>query len=116
MRARICELHSYGLSYSKIHEIHRDIPKSTIASTCQKEKKRIDQVSCPRSGRTRAFTEDQRDAIFETVELTPEMTYEALRDQEAPNASIRSVKRLLQEMNIRKWIRLRRPALTPNHA
>ena len=24
--------------------------------------------------------------------------------------------RLLQEMHIRKWIRLKRPALTPNHA
>ena len=29
---------------------------------------------------------------------------------------MRSMKRLLQEMHIRKWIRLKRPALTPDHA
>jgi Transposase len=46
----------------------------------------------------------------------PEQSYEALQAIEAPNASIRLIKRLLREMHIRKWIRLKRPLLTTEHA
>ena len=33
-RARLCELHTRGYSYNKIHEIYPSIPRSTIAYTC----------------------------------------------------------------------------------
>src|ERR1700722_74532 len=110
MRARICELHSIGWSYPQIHRKHPEIPLSTIGDTCRNEAKRLNNTSKPRSGAPRVITEDERDSLLETVTITPEMSYNALQAQEAPNASIRSVKRLLQEMNIRKLARLKRPA------
>ena len=116
MRSRICELRSIGWSYQRIFEKHPEIPYSTIASTCQKERERLNNVSKPRCGAPRVITEEERDSLLETVLLTPELLYEALRAQECPNASIRAMKQLLQEMNIRKWIRLQRPALSVAHA
>jgi hypothetical protein len=116
MRARICELRSLKWSYDRIHKKHPEIPRTTIADTCRNEIKRLNNASMPRSGAPRVITEDERDALFEAVTLTPEISYDALQAQEAPNASLRSVKRLLQEMNIRKWVRLKRPALNEQYA
>jgi hypothetical protein len=116
MRARICELRSLKWSYDRIHKKHPEIPRTTIADTCRNEIKRLNNASMPRSGAPRVITEDERDALFEAVTLTPEISYDALQAQEAPNASLRSVKRLLQEMNIRKWVRLKRPALNERYA
>jgi hypothetical protein len=116
MRARICELRSLGWSYDRIQKKHPEIAYSTIGDTCRKEAKRLNNFSNPQSGAPRVITEDERDSLLETVILTPEISYEALRAQECPNASMRAMKQLLQEMNIRKWVRLKRPALTPEHA
>jgi hypothetical protein len=112
MRARICELRSLRWSYDKIQKKHPEIPYSTIRNTCVKEATRVN-VSQPRAGAPRVITEDERNSLLETVTLTLEISYEALRAQECPNAAM---KQLLQEMNIRKWIRLQRPALKPEHA
>lgn len=116
LRARICELRSLKWSYTRIHQKHPEIPLATIGDTCRNEARRLNQASLPRSGAPRVITAEERDSLFEAVTLTPEITYEALRAQECPNAAIRTMKQLLQEMNIRKWIRLKRPALTPEHA
>jgi hypothetical protein len=116
MRGRICELRSLGWSYDRIHKKHPEIAHSTIGDTCRKEAQRLNNVSKPRLGAPRVITENERDSLLETVLLTPEISYEALRAQECPNAALRTMKQLLQEMNIRKWIRLKRPALTPEHA
>jgi len=116
MRARICELRSLRWSYDRIHKVHPEIPYSTIRDTCRKEAERLNNFSKPQLGAPRVITEEERDSLLETVILTPKISYEALRAQECPNASMRAMKQLLQEMNIRKWIRLKRPALTPKHA
>ena len=116
MRARICELRSLKWSYDRIYKKHLEIPRTTIADTCRNEAKRLNNASRPRSGAPRVITEDERDALFEAVTLTPEISHDALQAQEAPNASLRSVKRLLQEMNIRKWVCLKRPALNERYA
>ena len=116
LRGRILELHSLGWSLQKIATKH-ELAKSTVQYTVTKAKERsITQESAPRQGAPRVISDDERDALFEAIILTPEMTYEALQAQEAPNASVRSIKRLFQEMNIRKWKRLKRPALTATHA
>jgi hypothetical protein len=70
----------------------------------------------PRSGAPRVISEDERDALVEAVEATPEISFLALQQQEAPNASVRTVRHLFQEMHMRKWIRLKRPALSADHA
>jgi hypothetical protein len=115
LRTRICELRSLGWSYDKIYTKHPDVPRSTIAYTCVKEAEQVNNNSKPRVRAPRIVSEDERDSIVEAVILTPAMTYKALQAQEAPNASIRSIKQLFQEMNMQKWIRLRRPALTEQH-
>ena len=115
-RDRICELRSLGWSYDRIHKKHPEIPYSTIGNTCRKEASRLNNFSLSRPGASRVITEDERDSLLETITLTPAITYEALLAQECPNASMRSMRKLLQEMNIRKWIRLKRPALTSDHA
>lgn len=115
LRGRILELRSLGWSLQKIATKHQ-LLKSTVQYTVMKAKERAaSQESLPRQGAPRVISEDQRDALLEAITLTPEMMYEALKAQEAPNASIRSIK-LFQEMNIRKWKRLKRPALTAKHA
>lgn len=116
MRSRICELHSLHYSYARIHRVHPEIPLSTIGYMCRMERKRQDNVSCKRPGAPRVITEEQRDMMFEAIQVDPTLTYEALRAQECPNASVRSAPRMMQEMNIRKWIRLKRPGLQPEHA
>jgi hypothetical protein len=102
LRARICELRSLGWSYDKIRAKHPDIPKSTIGDTCRKEALRLKNVSLPRSGPPRVISEEQRDLLYDTATTIPSISYDALKAQVAPDASVRSIKRLMQEMNIRK--------------
>jgi len=102
MRARICELRSLGWSYDRIKLKHPEISKSTIGYTCRQESLRIGNASCSRPGPPRIITEDQRDMLYEEAITAPKISYEALQAQIAPNASIRSIKRLFQEMHLRK--------------
>jgi hypothetical protein len=102
MRSRICELRSLGWSYNQIHTKHPEIPRTTIANTCRQESKRVNNASQPRPGPPRVITEEERDMLYDIVSSDPSISYEALQAQVAPNASIRSIKRLLHEMNLRK--------------
>jgi hypothetical protein len=102
MRARICELRSFGWSYNKIKKKHLEIPRITIADTCRQESKRLNNALQPRPGAPRVITEEQRDMLYDEAISAPSISHEALQAQVAPNASIRLIKRLLQEMNIRK--------------
>jgi hypothetical protein len=102
MRSRIYELRSLSWSYNKIKAKHPEIPRITIANTCQQESKRLNNASQPRPGAPRVITEEQRDMLYDEATSAPSISYEALQAQVAPTASIRSIKRLFQEMNIRK--------------
>jgi hypothetical protein len=116
MRARICELRSLGWSYGRIHLKHPELSISTIGSTCRKEAIRANNATCSRPGRPRVITEEQRDLLYDTATTAPSISYEKLQAEAAPDASVRSIKRLLQEIHLRKWQRLKRPALTDAHA
>ena len=102
IRSRICELRSLGWSYNRIHAKHPEIPRTTIADTCRKETTRLHNQSLPKPGCPRVITEEQRDMLYDEAMTRPSISYEALQAQAAPDASIRSIKRLFQEMNIRK--------------
>ena len=92
LRGAILELHSLGWSLQKITTQHR-LANSTVQDTITKANERsITQKSAPRQGAPRVISEDERDALFEAMILNPKMTYEALQAQEAPNASVRSIK------------------------
>jgi hypothetical protein len=118
IRSRICELKRVGFTYKQIHEWYPDIPFGTITTTILREKKRINNVSVPRSGRPRVFTDAQRDHIWETTKNNPHIK---LRDllgdvSEFDQASMRSLQRLLHDMGKRKWRQLKCPEIKPCHA
>jgi hypothetical protein len=102
MRSRICELSSLGWSYNRIHAKHPEVPRTTIADTCRQEAKRLNNFSQARPGPPRVITEEQRDMLYDIATSTPAISYETLQEQAAPDASVRSIKRLFQEMTLRK--------------
>jgi transposase len=111
MRGRILELHSLGYSYQFIATEH-NLPRSTVQTTVRNAQIRPEtQEFLPRKGAPRVIIEEQRDHIFDTIQQNPTIARTALRDQEAPNASVRTLRQLLHNMHFRKWIRLKRPAL-----
>lgn len=115
LRGRILALREEGMSIQRIATKH-ELAYSTVRSTIEAAKKRASsQASLPRQGAPRAVTEDQRDAIYEAVTTNLNITFADLQ-AEAEDASIRTIRRLLREMNIRKWQRKKRPALTEDHA
>jgi transposase len=100
MRSRILELQSIGYSYNKIATLYQ-LPISIVKSIVYKARNRKEGVfSKARCGAPRVFIEDQRDELIKAVTLTLEITHAALQAQIALNASIRSMKRLFQDMNI----------------
>ncbi|CZT11976.1 uncharacterized protein RAG0_15977 [Rhynchosporium agropyri] len=101
-RSRICELRSISWSYNRIHAKHPEIPKSTIANTYRQESKRVNNISQVRPGPKRVISEEQRDLLYDIATSTPSVSYETLQEEIVPDASIRSIKRLFQEMNLRK--------------
>ncbi|KAJ5512190.1 hypothetical protein N7463_001742 [Penicillium fimorum] len=64
IRERICELHSIGWGYKRIHTRYPAIPLSTIRYTVKKESERREGVSKPRSGRPKKLTEADKDRLL----------------------------------------------------
>ncbi len=95
MRPRLCELKSIGLSYSRLHAIQLEIPLSTIKSTCQIEARRASTIYPFYDKLPYALLQKTKEIpIVEAITITPEMLYNALKAQEAPNASVRLIGRL----------------------
>ncbi len=116
LRSRILELRSIGWSLQKIATKHQ-LPKSTVQYTVDKAKDRPEtQESSPRRGAPRVISEDQRDALYEAVTSTPGVSFEALQAKVAPDVSTRTIRKALHEMDLRKFKRLKRPALSEIHA
>jgi len=102
IRARICELHLRGFSYSQIHEYHPNISRSTIGYTVRNETIRLDNASRRRAGRHRVISEEQEAIILQKIKDTPKITYEELRTEDNNMASTRTIQRLLRRNNIQK--------------
>lgn len=116
LRSRICELRSIGWGPKKIHDKHPEIPINTIKTTIRREHERENNQSKPRSGRPQKLNEDQCIYIHDTVTSNPHTKYEELLDGVDHVVKKRSIQNLLHESNLRKWIQLSRPKLTPQHA
>lgn len=116
MRSRICELKSIGWSYNRIHNLHRDIPLSTIKSTVLLERKRNDNQSRQRSGAPRKLTEEQRDHIYDLSVHKPHIKIRHLLDEVDNVVKERSIRGLLNEMGWRKWKQLKHPEIHEIHA
>lgn len=101
LRSRICELHSVGYGYKRIHQIHPEVPISTIRYTIKKEADRSDNKSISRPGQPRKLSEEQRRRIYETV--TKENTSITNRELLASvdNAvKVRALQYFLKEMRV----------------
>lgn len=116
-RDRICELSSLHYTPSRIYKIHPEWPISTIKSTIRREASRVDNHSKPRSGRTRALIEEQRDYVYDiTNHINPHIKMRDLLLSVDDACKKRSLQDLLREMNKRKWRQRNCPKITQEHA
>lgn len=74
------------------------------------------QESLPRLGQPRKFTEDDRDNIYGIIQETPSISTEKLLTEVDFKVRRQSIWRLHHQMGLRKWKKMRRPALKPIHA
>lgn len=117
IRTRICELRNTAKwSYKEIHRAYPTVSLSTIKYTVRKEGERHKNASKPRSSRPRKLTEDDRDHIYEVVTTNPYIQQEDLLTEVDHKVKINSIRRLLYEMDLRKWRQLERPMLAQHHA
>ncbi|GFP58381.1 hypothetical protein TASIC1_0010019200 [Trichoderma asperellum] len=101
MRSRICELHSVGYGYKRIHQIHPEVPVSTIRYTVKKEADRSDNKSLSRPGQPRKLSEEQRKQIYETVmKENPDITNRELLASVGNAVKLRALQYVLREMRV----------------
>jgi transposase len=107
---------SYGAIATQISRGGVKVGRSTVQMTCKREIERVDNVSKPRCGAPRVITEEERDRMIDIVDN--EDPFIKWRDltRVCENAHERSVRRLFQDMNRRKWKSLERPHLEPHQA
>ncbi|KAJ5104253.1 hypothetical protein N7532_004782 [Penicillium argentinense] len=116
IRERICELHAIGWGYRRIHQRYPYIPISTIRYSIIKERERHEGVSKPRSGRPKKLSEAEKDRLLNAIHGDPKIQYEDLLAEVDYKVKKRSIQRLLNAENMRKWRCLWRPYLTDEHA
>lgn len=97
MRARICELHSIGWGYRKIHTRYPQIPVSTIRYTIINENNRDDHASKPRSGRPPALSPEQKDLLHKLVTENPHIKMRELQAAVGTSPSKHTVRRILRD-------------------
>ena len=97
MRARICELHSIGWGYRKIHTRYPQIPVSTIRYTILNENDRDDHASKPRSGRPPVLSPEQKDLLHRLVTENPHIKMRELQAAVGTSPSKHTVRRILRE-------------------
>ena len=116
IRERICELYAIGWGYKRIHGRYPYIPLSTIRYTIIKEKERREGVSKARSGRIKKLTEAEKDRLLNAIHGDPKVTAEDLLKEVDYKVKYRSIQRLLNAENLRKWRCSWRPYLKEEHA
>ncbi len=117
MRSRICELRSVNKWGAKrIHRVHPEISLSTIHYTLRNEANRQDNISKPRSGARRKLSDEDRDHIYELIMGNPHIKCRELLEEVENRVQRSTLWRLFNEMGIRKWRQLCRPALNESRA
>jgi len=116
LRSRICELKAYGLSLAKIHARYKEIPYSTIRTTCQREPSRTNNQSKPRIGGPRKISEEQRDHLYDVTNRNPHAKNEDLLKEVDNVCKKRTIQRLLRELDRRKWRQKERPEIKQIYA
>ncbi|KAJ5472117.1 hypothetical protein N7539_008686, partial [Penicillium diatomitis] len=115
---RICEL-KFTLKWGarRIQKYRfPDIPLSTISYTLTMKRKRMNGASLARAGPPRKLSEEDRDRVYDAIQTNPSITREDLLKEVDYKVKTSSIWRLTHEMGLRKWRKMDRPYLTPEHA
>lgn len=101
VRSRICELHNAGYGYKRIHQIHPEVPVSTIRYTIKKEADRRDNKSMSRPGQPKKLSEEQRKLIYDTVTSgNPNISNTELLASVGNAVKLRALQYVLREMRV----------------
>jgi transposase len=116
-RIRLIELKSIGWSYKQIHERYPDIPIGTIKSIWHRRSQRgPTQETLPRPGQPKKLTQYDKTQLLEAIDQNPRIKYDDLLATVDYKVRRQAIWKLLREENRRKWLILRRPELTEEHA
>lgn len=116
VRARICELHSIGWSYKKIHERFPFISYSSVRYTVKKEASRRDQRSQYRSGQPKKLSPEQERELIQKTQQDEHIKMRELHEAVQECASRTTVRSLFRNIHKRKWRQRERPEIQPIHA
>ena len=90
--------------------------KSTIHEFLQRFRERGSEENLPTSGRPPKLSASTRRLPVRRSKKDRQQPLRELRNEVAPQVSVRTVKRALQQENIRKWRAKKRALLKPQHA
>lgn len=116
VRARICELHSIGWSYKKIHDRFPFISYSTVRYTIKKETSRSDQRSQYRSGQPKKLSLEQERDLIQKAQEDEHIEMRGLHEAVQQHTSKSTVRGLFRNIHKRKWRQRQRPEIQPIHA
>ena len=102
MRARICELHSIGWGYRRIHQRYPQIPFSTVRYTVINQNDRNDHISKPRSGRPPILSPEQKDHLHKLAIEDPHIKMRELQAAVDSSPSKDTVRRLFRNLHMKK--------------
>ena len=73
-------------------------------------------VSQPRQGRPKSYSDRDERSILRIIRKDPTLSYSQVKRQSRLKISERTLRRILEKYNIKKWIAAQRLLLTPEHA
>ncbi|KAJ5982151.1 hypothetical protein N7451_012251 [Penicillium sp. IBT 35674x] len=116
-RIRLIELKDIGWSYRQIHDRYPSIPIATIKTTVLRaNQKGPTQETLPRSGPPKKLNDEDRENIHRAIDTNPRVKYDDLLATVDYRVRRQTIYKFLKEENRRKWLVLRRPALTEEQA
>lgn len=122
LRMRICEAKKLGLSYRAIRRHFSNdehiglLPLSTIKRTVLRNPGRVSRISKPRTGRPAKLTEREKDMFYKEARENPNRTMKSFHLELASHVGLSTFKRALRLRGIKKWKKLKRSLLLPEHA
>ena len=114
-KGQIVALREKNLSFYEIgHLLLR--PKSTIQSFYNRSQKRGDAKNLPFTGRPKIIDPRTRRRLVRESKKARRQPLSELRNAIVPHASVKTVKRALASVNIKKWRARKRAFLKDEHA
>jgi hypothetical protein len=114
-RGKIIGAKDFGGTTTQIGRRY-NYPESTIRSTLKLEPERVGNVSLPRSGRPKTYSDRDERHILRQVRLHPKCTYADVQRACLVKLCNSTLKSILKKHGITNWHAKKRPHLTEEHA